>query len=74
MPFLKLLPCPSLASTAALLEPNKIFDADWHGLGVHVRWRPDAGVELTLTQVLDPVRVLADHSAVRFLLFCSGSD
>ncbi|KAN0128621.1 Gpi16 subunit, GPI transamidase component domain containing protein [Lactarius tabidus] len=46
----------SLASTAALLEPNRSFDGDWHGLGVHVRWRPDAGVELTLA-VLDPVRL-----------------
>jgi phosphatidylinositol glycan class T len=36
-PFLKLLPCPACAGVAALLEPHKIFDADWHGLGMHVR-------------------------------------
>ena len=26
-----------LTGIAALLEPHKIFNADWHGLGVHVR-------------------------------------
>ena len=62
-PFLKLLPCPSRAGMAALLEPHRIFDADWHGLGVHVRWRADAGVELTLTvqAVLDSVRTSAER-------------
>jgi phosphatidylinositol glycan class T len=62
-PFLKLLPCPSRAGVAALLEPHRIFDADWHGLGVHVRWRADAGVELTLTvqAVLDSVRTSAER-------------
>ena len=58
-PFLKLLPCPARAGTASLLMAHKIFDADWHGLGVHVRWKADAGVELALTvqAVLDPVRI-----------------
>ncbi|KAI0248272.1 GPI transamidase component PIG-T [Lactifluus subvellereus] len=62
-PFLKLLPCPARAGVAALLEPHKIFDADWHGLGVHVRWRAGAGVELTLTvqAVLDPVRTSVER-------------
>ena len=62
-PFLKLLPCPARAGIAALLEPHKIFDANWHGLGVHVRWRAGAGVELVLTMqaVLDPVRVSAER-------------
>ena len=36
-PFLKLLPCPPCAGVAVLLEPHKIFDAHWHGLGMHVR-------------------------------------
>ena len=60
-PFLKLLPCPARAGIAALLEPHKIFDANWHGLGVHVRWR--AGVELVMTvqAVLDPVRISAER-------------
>jgi GPI-anchor transamidase subunit T len=62
-PFLKLLPCPSRAGVAALLKPHKIFDADWHGLGVHVRWRAGVGIELTLTvqAVLDPVRTSAER-------------
>jgi len=67
-PFLKLLPCPARAGVAALLEPHKIFDADWHGLGVHVRWRAGAGVELTLSvlAVLDPVRISAERSRGEF--------
>ncbi|KAI0047315.1 Gpi16 subunit, GPI transamidase component [Auriscalpium vulgare] len=57
-PFLKLLPCPAHAGIAALLAPHRVFDADWHGLGVHVRWRAGVGVELVLTvqAVMDPVR------------------
>jgi phosphatidylinositol glycan class T len=62
-PFLKLLPCPARAGIAALLEPHKVFDANWHGLGVHVRWRAGAGVELVLSvqAVLDPVRISAER-------------
>ncbi|KAF8262860.1 Gpi16 subunit, GPI transamidase component-domain-containing protein [Lactarius quietus] len=61
--FLKLLPCPSHASIAALLESHRIFNADWHGLGVHVRWRADAGVQLRLTvqSALHPVRTWTDR-------------
>ena len=35
-----------------------IFDADWRRLGVHVRWRAIAGMEITLNlqALLDPVR------------------
>jgi hypothetical protein len=71
-PFLKLLPCPSRAGVAALLEPHRIFDADWHGLGVHVRWRADAGVELTLTvqAVLDSVRTSAERRRGEFCCYC----
>ena len=56
-PFLKLLPCKSRAGLAELLNPQRIFDADWHGLGAHVR-STEAGVELSLgaQAVLDPVR------------------
>ncbi|KAF8549084.1 Gpi16 subunit, GPI transamidase component [Imleria badia] len=56
-PFLKLLPCKSRAGLARLLDPQHVFDADWHGLGVHVR-STEPGVELRLTvqAVLDPVR------------------
>ncbi|KAI0642850.1 Gpi16 subunit GPI transamidase component [Trametes meyenii] len=57
-PFLKLLPCKSLSGIASLLNPHKVFDADWHGLGVHVRYREGAGVEVRLAfqAVFDPVR------------------
>ncbi|KAG8216666.1 GPI transamidase component PIG-T [Butyriboletus roseoflavus] len=56
-PFLKLLPCKSRAGLARLLDPQRVFDADWHGLGVHVR-STEIGVELSLgvQAVLDPVR------------------
>ncbi|RPD56728.1 Gpi16 subunit GPI transamidase component [Lentinus tigrinus ALCF2SS1-7] len=57
-PFLKLLPCKSLSGIASLLNPHRLFDADWHGLGVHVRYREDVGVEVRLTfqAIFDPVR------------------
>ena len=57
-PFLKLLPCKSLSGIAHLLNPHKLFDADWHGLGVHVRYRERLGVEVRLAfqAVFDPVR------------------
>lgn len=57
-PFLKLLPCKSHAGLAALLNPQKIFDADWHGMGVNVIWKEDTGIELKLTlqAVFNPVR------------------
>ncbi|KAK0473320.1 GPI transamidase component PIG-T [Armillaria luteobubalina] len=42
-PFLKLLPCKSLSGIASLLNPHRLFDANWHGMGVHVLWNPDAG-------------------------------
>ncbi|KAF9239792.1 GPI transamidase component PIG-T [Melanogaster broomeanus] len=56
-PFLKLLPCKSRAGLARLLNPQHVFDADWHGLGIHVR-STERGVELRLgvQAVLDPVR------------------
>ncbi|KDR77599.1 hypothetical protein GALMADRAFT_138681 [Galerina marginata CBS 339.88] len=57
-PFLKLLPCKSLSGIASLLNPHRLFDADWHGMGVHVLWREDEGVEMRLTfqSVFDPLR------------------
>ncbi|KAH9948307.1 Gpi16 subunit GPI transamidase component [Amylocystis lapponica] len=61
-PFLKLLPCKSLSGIASLLNPHRVFDADWHGLGVHVRYREDAGVEVRLAfqAVFDPIRSSPD--------------
>ncbi|RDX44133.1 Gpi16 subunit GPI transamidase component [Lentinus brumalis] len=57
-PFLKLLPCKSRSGIASLLNPHRLFDADWHGLGVHVRYQEAVGVEVRLTfqGVFDPVR------------------
>ncbi|KIK70817.1 hypothetical protein GYMLUDRAFT_32877 [Collybiopsis luxurians FD-317 M1] len=57
-PFLKLLPCKSLSGLATLLNPHRIFDADWHGIGLHVLWRPE-GVEVRLNVQLvsDPMRI-----------------
>jgi len=62
-PFLKLLPCKSLSGIASLLNPHKLFDADWHGLGVHVRYLEGAGVEVRLAfqAVLDPVRAASER-------------
>jgi hypothetical protein len=62
-PFLKLLPCKSLSGIAKLLNPHRLFDATWHGLGVHVQWHPKEGVEVRLTFqiVSDPVRSSFRH-------------
>lgn len=61
-PFLKLLPCKSLSGIASLLNPHRLFDADWHGMGVHVLWSEREGVEVRLTfqSVSDPLR--SSHS------------
>jgi len=48
-PFLKLLPCKCLSGNASLLDPHRLFDADSHGMGLHVLWRKEEGVELRLT-------------------------
>lgn len=57
-PFLKLLPCKSLSGVASLLNPHRLFDADWHGMGVHVSYDREDGVKVRLTfqTVFDPVR------------------
>lgn len=57
-PFLKLLPCKGLSGIASLLNPHRLFDSDWHGLGVHVRYVLNQGVEVRLSfqAVSDPVR------------------
>ncbi|KAJ7775972.1 Gpi16 subunit GPI transamidase component [Mycena maculata] len=61
-PFLKLLPCKSLSGIASLLNPHRLFDADWHGMGLHVLWLPDQGVQVRLTfqSVADPLRPSAN--------------
>ncbi|KAF5374112.1 hypothetical protein D9615_008878 [Tricholomella constricta] len=63
-PFLKLLPCKSLSGIASLLNPHRLFDADWHGMSVHVLWREDEGVEVRLSfqSVSDPLRLSLNWS------------
>ncbi|KIP02943.1 hypothetical protein PHLGIDRAFT_130443 [Phlebiopsis gigantea 11061_1 CR5-6] len=62
-PFLKLLPCKSLSGIASLLNPHRLFDADWHGMGVHVRFLDHAGIEVRLSfqAVHNPVRYASDN-------------
>lgn len=69
-PFLKLLPCKSLSGIARLLDPHRLFDADWHGMGVHVVWRRGEGVELRLAfqAVFDPFRISASRKQGVFFL------
>ncbi|KAJ8519324.1 hypothetical protein ONZ45_g3718 [Pleurotus djamor] len=57
-PFLKLLPCKSLSGIASLLNPHRLFDADWHGMSVHVLWHANRGIEVRLSFQLisDPLR------------------
>ncbi|KAF9263700.1 GPI transamidase component GPI16 [Marasmius fiardii PR-910] len=56
-PFLKLLPCKSSSGLASLLNPHRLFDADWHGMGIHVLWTTE-GIEVRLNfqLVSDPLR------------------
>ncbi|KIL69133.1 hypothetical protein M378DRAFT_7850 [Amanita muscaria Koide BX008] len=58
-PFLKLLPCKSYSGLSSLLNPHRVFDADWHGMSVHVLWIPDRGVQVRLAfqAVFDPLRL-----------------
>lgn len=62
-PFLKQLPCKASAGIASLLNPHRLFDADWHGMGVHVTWDREKGVHLQLSfqAVFDPVRLSASR-------------
>jgi hypothetical protein len=57
-PFTKLLPCSARSGLGSLLAPHKLFDADWHGIGVHVTWDPEKGVKVRLAfrAVFDPTR------------------
>jgi GPI-anchor transamidase subunit T len=58
-PFLKLLPCKSRSGIASLLNPHRLFDADWHGISIRVLWNSNQGVEVQLgvQAVFDPVRL-----------------
>ncbi|KAH6911862.1 GPI transamidase component GPI16 [Coprinopsis sp. MPI-PUGE-AT-0042] len=52
-PFLKLLPCKGKSGLASLLNPHKLFDANWHGLGVHVTWDPESASSPSRQQDID---------------------
>ncbi|KDQ11455.1 hypothetical protein BOTBODRAFT_67994 [Botryobasidium botryosum FD-172 SS1] len=59
-PFLKLLPCKSRSGVASLLNPHRLFDADWHGMGVHVTWEEGLGVmvRMNFVAVYNPTRLM----------------
>ncbi|KZO90508.1 Gpi16 subunit, GPI transamidase component, partial [Calocera viscosa TUFC12733] len=70
-PFLKLLPCQARAGIAQLLNPHRVFSADWHGVGVHVRWKNETGeteLEMQVGAVFDPVRVSGGKRAADWSL------
>lgn len=58
-PFLKLLPCKSRSGIAMLLNPHKLFDADWHGMSIHVlrSENGDVTLRMSVSAVFDPVRL-----------------
>lgn len=70
-PLAKLLPCGAADGLAALLAPHRLFDADWHGMGVHVRWLAgtQGGVEVRLAfqAVFNPVRSSPDKRRGTFV-------
>ncbi len=47
-PFLNCFHANRSLGSLRCLNPHRLFGADWHGLGVHVRWVADAGVEVRL--------------------------
>ena len=49
-PSLKQLLCKATAGIAALLNPHRLLDADWHRMSVHVTWDcATRGVHLQLS-------------------------
>ncbi|GJJ08822.1 hypothetical protein Clacol_003041 [Clathrus columnatus] len=58
-PFIKLLPCKAYSGIAALLNPHRLFDADWHGMSIQALWNAEKGIEIELSvqAVFDPVRL-----------------
>jgi phosphatidylinositol glycan class T len=66
-PFIKLLPCKASSGIASLLNPHRLFGADWHGMGVHVVWLGEEGVQVRLTfqAVFDPIRHSTFHKQGR---------
>jgi hypothetical protein len=58
-PFVKLLPCKTKSGIAQLLNPHRLFDADWHGMSIDITSGHNGTLSLKLTigAVFDPVRL-----------------
>jgi phosphatidylinositol glycan class T len=46
IPFTKFLPCAARSGLSSLPAPHKLFDTDWHGMGLHVTWGLETGVKV----------------------------
>jgi len=70
-PFVKLLPCKTHSGVASLLNPHRLFDADWHGMSVRVLWKAGKGVEVRLgvQAVFDPMRIKSQSKRGKYLKF-----
>lgn len=67
-PFISLLPCRSAAGLAELLNPHKLFDANWQRLQVHIVKDVESGhinVKLSMEVVQDPVRMTLSAGSQR---------
>lgn len=67
-PFISLLPCRGAAGLAELLNPHKLFDANWQRLIVHVTKDVKSGalaIKLGMEVVQDPVRMTLSAGSQR---------
>lgn len=67
-PFISLLPCRSAAGLAELLNPHKLFDANWQRLTVHIVKDVESGaltIKLRMEVVQDPVRMTLSAGSQR---------
>lgn len=67
-PFLSLLPCRGAAGLAELLNPHRLFDANWQRLIVHVTKDVESGaltIKLSMEVVQDPVRMTLSAGSQR---------
>lgn len=73
-PFVKLLPCKAYSGIAALLNPHRLFDADWHGISVQALWNSEKGIEIELgvQAVFDPIRLNGRNDRSARILLTSG--
>ncbi|KAL3895734.1 MAG: hypothetical protein SGCHY_004521 [Lobulomycetales sp.] len=56
-PWDKLLPCGSNAGLASLFNAYKLFDSNYHSMGIRITTEPELSIQQTLTIVTDPVRL-----------------